>query len=111
MASGGNQATATPSTGEKETLYEHIDANDTKREHIAVDNNLAFKGDDSDGQVDWTLRHSIAALSLGMLYAGELYFIIPLTLGFRWSTELAFNADNLSLNRFANNALLCGRLP
>lgn len=37
---------------------------------IHIENEYAYKGDDSDGKVAWTLRHSIAAISLGMLYAG-----------------------------------------
>ena len=49
---------------EKELHVEHLNDN------LHVHNELAFKGDDSDGKVDWSARHAIAALSLGMLYTG-----------------------------------------
>ena len=35
-----------------------------------VGNEKAFKGDDSDGAVEWTLKTSIAAITLGCLYTG-----------------------------------------
>ncbi|KAJ9646693.1 hypothetical protein H2204_000385 [Knufia peltigerae] len=43
-----------------------------------IGNDRAFKGDDSDGKVNWTIRTAIAALTLGMLYTGSqivLYMI------------------------------------
>ncbi|KJX96812.1 MFS drug efflux pump like protein [Zymoseptoria brevis] len=45
---------------------------------VDVDNNQAFKGDDSDGKVQWTLKKLLAAASLSMLYTGSqipLYFV------------------------------------
>jgi hypothetical protein len=36
-----------------------------------MNNELAFKGDDSDGHVQWTTKSIIAAMSLGGLYAGN----------------------------------------
>lgn len=35
-----------------------------------LNNDLAFKGDDSDGKIDWTARSIIAAMTLGALYTG-----------------------------------------
>lgn len=43
-----------------------------------IGNDRAFKGDDSDGKVNWTIRSAAAALTLGMLYTGSqivLYMI------------------------------------
>ncbi|KIW13033.1 hypothetical protein PV08_08220 [Exophiala spinifera] len=45
---------------------------------VDVHNEFAYKGDDSDGKAAWTFRHYVAAVSLGMLYAGSqanLYFV------------------------------------
>jgi hypothetical protein len=39
--------------------------------HDGVGNEQAFKGDNSDGSIDWTPKTIIAAASLGCLYAGE----------------------------------------
>lgn len=36
-----------------------------------IGNDRAFKGDDSDGKVNWTIRRALAALTLGMLYTGS----------------------------------------
>lgn len=45
--------------------HEYRDAED----HIG--NDRAFKGDDSDGRVNWTIKSALAALTLGMLYTGS----------------------------------------
>lgn len=37
---------------------------------IDVENKAAFKGDDSDGLVEWNLRNIIASIFLCMLYTG-----------------------------------------
>ena len=37
---------------------------------IDVENKAAFKGDDSDGAVDWTVRNILASIFLCMLYTG-----------------------------------------
>jgi len=37
---------------------------------VHIHNELAYKGDDSDGKVDWTARSIIAPVSLGGLYTG-----------------------------------------
>lgn len=63
------------SLSEKEQAhYSHDDLarTDTHETHdnLHVHNELAHKGDDSDGQVEWTTRTIIAALSLGALYTG-----------------------------------------
>lgn len=59
---------------EKEAQYYHndldkADTNDAK-DNVHIHNELAFKGDDSDGHVEWTVRTMIAAISLGCLYTG-----------------------------------------
>ena len=40
-------------------------------QQVDLDNHQAFKGDDSDGVVDWTPRKLIAAAALAMLYTGS----------------------------------------
>lgn len=55
---------------------DRIDTNQTLAK-IDLDNRQAFKGDDSDGKVHWTVRHFFAWASLAMLYTGSqilLYF-------------------------------------
>jgi hypothetical protein len=37
---------------------------------VDLDNHQAFKGDDSDGKVDWTIKKLLAAAFLSMLYTG-----------------------------------------
>ncbi|KEF63531.1 uncharacterized protein A1O9_01509 [Exophiala aquamarina CBS 119918] len=72
---------------EKEAQYSHsgldkANINDT-RDNVHIHNELAFKGDDSDGHVEWTVRTMIAAISLGCLYTAKtatgsqvmLYFV------------------------------------
>jgi hypothetical protein len=47
-----------------ETLYKDEDPDEMKNEQ-------AFKGDDSDGKVNWTFRNVVAAIALGGLYTGK----------------------------------------
>lgn len=60
--------------GEKEAQFTHNDMNKTETnetsDNVHIHNELAFKGDDSDGHVEWTTRTLIAACSLGCLYTG-----------------------------------------
>ena len=39
-------------------------------QHVDLSNTQAFKGDDSDGKVEWTIRKLLAAAFLAMLYTG-----------------------------------------
>jgi hypothetical protein len=41
-------------------------------QHVDLENRHAFKGDDSDGKIDWTLRKILASCFLAMLYTGIL---------------------------------------
>lgn len=61
-------------TSTQEAEAEHHDTLKKEDTHddIHIHNELAFKGDDSDGKVDWTPRSIIAAMTLGALYTGEL---------------------------------------
>ncbi|KIW98275.1 uncharacterized protein Z519_01859 [Cladophialophora bantiana CBS 173.52] len=65
--------------GLKESNAEHFEMEEKDAaDNVHIHNEYAYKGDDSDGKVAWTLRHSVAAVSLGMLYAGSqimLYFV------------------------------------
>ena len=38
---------------------------------VDIENHQAFKGDDSDGKVEWTIKKLLAAAFLAMLYTGE----------------------------------------
>lgn len=38
---------------------------------IDLENKAAFKGDDSDGAVQWTFRNIMASIFLCMLYTGQ----------------------------------------
>jgi hypothetical protein len=38
---------------------------------IDVENKHAFKGDDSDGKIDWNMRKLFASAFLAMLYTGK----------------------------------------
>ncbi|KAH0829233.1 putative major facilitator superfamily transporter [Fonsecaea pedrosoi] len=64
----------------KQSSADHLGVHEKKdaADDVHIHNEYAYKGDDSDGNVAWTLRHSVAAISLGMLYAGSqvmLYFV------------------------------------
>ena len=39
-------------------------------EHVDIENRHAYKGDDSDGKIDWTVRKLLACAFLSMLYTG-----------------------------------------
>ncbi len=55
----------------KEAHVERHDAQETPdHDDIHIHNELAYKGDDSDGKVDWTLRSIIAAMNLSALSTG-----------------------------------------
>ncbi|KAK4557095.1 hypothetical protein LTR86_006076 [Recurvomyces mirabilis] len=63
-------ATDQTSSGEKLTQQETL-------QEVDLENHQAFKGDDSDGKVHWTIRKLLAATFLAMLYTGSqipLYF-------------------------------------
>jgi hypothetical protein len=38
---------------------------------VNVENRAAYKGDDSDGRVDWTLKQVLATIFLSGLYVGK----------------------------------------
>lgn len=42
---------------------------------IDIENKAAYKGDDSDGSVEWNLKNIIASIFLCMLYTGEFDLI------------------------------------
>jgi hypothetical protein len=39
-------------------------------QHVDIENRYAFKGDDSDGKIEWTVRKLFASAFLAMLYTG-----------------------------------------
>jgi hypothetical protein len=39
---------------------------------VDIENRHAFKGDDSDGKIEWTIRKILASAFLAMLYTGTL---------------------------------------
>jgi hypothetical protein len=41
-------------------------------QHVDLENRYAFKGDDSDGKIDWTIRKIFASAFLAMLYTGTI---------------------------------------
>lgn len=58
-------------SGTKELTTEHVELEKgAVVDDVSIRNQYAYKGDDSDGKVAWPLRHCVAAVSLGMLYAG-----------------------------------------
>lgn len=80
------QTTHEEMKGERGATLQHVETNDTDRtpqeeknvlEHqhtlssIDVENKAAYKGDDSDGSVDWTVRNILASIFLCMLYTGS----------------------------------------
>ena len=71
--------------GDRDASLEHTETHDTRSEspdekhsleqkktlsEIDVENKAAYKGDDSDGSVDWTVRNILASIFLCMLYTG-----------------------------------------
>jgi hypothetical protein len=59
---------------EKSLKQEHLENSKLDGHHDGLGNEHAFKGDDSDGSVEWSPKQVIAAVSLGCLYAGTLLF-------------------------------------
>lgn len=45
---------------------------------VDLENHRAFKGNDSDGKVHWTVKKLLAAAFLSMLYTGELHALFLL---------------------------------
>jgi hypothetical protein len=39
-------------------------------QHVDLENRHAYKGDDSDGKIEWTVRKLFACAFLAMLYTG-----------------------------------------
>jgi hypothetical protein len=39
-------------------------------QYVDLENRYAFKGDDSDGRIEWTVRKLFASAFLAMLYTG-----------------------------------------
>ena len=79
--------------GNANTL-EHTETNDTRPDSpdekhqleqantlsvIDVENKAAFKGDDSDGAVDWNVRNILASIFLCTLYTGTVSSILDHT--------------------------------
>lgn len=42
-------------------------------QHVDLENRHAFKGDDSDGKIEWTVRKLFASAFLAMLYTGMIF--------------------------------------
>ena len=63
------------------TQLEHITTDDSTAKHklelqrtlhhVDIENRYAFKGDDSDRKIEWTVRKLFAAAFLAMLYTGK----------------------------------------
>ncbi|KAK5685652.1 hypothetical protein LTR17_027036 [Elasticomyces elasticus] len=63
-------------TNVTESNDQHLEKLDTLQS-IDIENHQAFKGDDSDGKVEWTIKKLLASAFLAMLYTGSqvpLYF-------------------------------------
>ncbi|KAK5725874.1 hypothetical protein LTR15_004064 [Elasticomyces elasticus] len=63
-------------TNVTESNDQHLEKLDTLQS-IDIENHQAFKGDDSDGKVEWTMKKLLASAFLAMLYTGSqvpLYF-------------------------------------
>ncbi|KAK5114166.1 hypothetical protein LTR62_002736 [Meristemomyces frigidus] len=63
-------------TTEKTSSGEYLEKQQTLQQ-VDLENHQAFKGDDSDGKVEWTAKKLCAAACLAMLYTGSqipLYF-------------------------------------
>ncbi|KXS97771.1 hypothetical protein AC579_8823 [Pseudocercospora musae] len=68
--------TGTP-TAQYRNPLEKTDTNETLLASVNIDNHQAFKGDDSDGKVAWSLKRLLVCALLAMLYTGSqlpLYF-------------------------------------
>ena len=62
---------ATPNEKSNNPL-EKINTNETLLAAVDIENHQAFKGDDSDGKVYWTIKKLLAAAFLSMLYTGKI---------------------------------------
>lgn len=67
----------------------HHEYRHDEEDHIG--NDRAFKGDDSDGKVNWTIKSVLAALTLGMLYTGS-QIVLYMVGGSASFIEAAINA-------------------
>lgn len=59
-----------------ETNQSELKGNELKQQrtlqHVDLENLHAFKGDDSDGKIEWTIRKLFASAFLAMLYTGTI---------------------------------------
>lgn len=66
-------------------MIDNKESNDPRSLHVEIvsnqvqDNELAYKGDNSDGKITWTFRRVIAVISLASLYAGMKLLFSVLT--------------------------------
>lgn len=67
--------THTSNVGDEEKL-ENVDTNLTLAK-VDLENKHAFKGDDSDGKIDWSIRKLLASAFLAMLYTGTVSLFPP----------------------------------
>ena len=70
-------------------------------QHVDIENRFAFKGDDSDGKIEWNIRKLFASAFLAMLYTGT-------------SRNIQFSARRCqavtdTANRIADSPVFCGR--
>lgn len=42
-------------------------------QYVDIENRHAFKGDDSDGKIEWNIRKLFASAFLAMLYTGNMF--------------------------------------
>jgi hypothetical protein len=82
MEKEGGPEVAQKEEGPDVAQLEHINTNqsdsptghDLKLErtlqHVDIENRFAFKGDDSDGKIEWNIRKLFASAFLAMLYTG-----------------------------------------
>lgn len=69
MAATQEKTHAQASTDDDVHSFKHLEHQYDAEDHIG--NDRAYKGDDSDGKVNWTIKSALAALTLGMLYTGS----------------------------------------
>lgn len=70
-------------------------------QHVDLENRFAFKGDNSDGKIDWNIRKLFASAFLAMLYTGTC-------LNQTSDDQNRMMAANLN-TRVTNSPLLCRR--
>ena len=60
---------------ETNSLHDSTEKNDLEKTHtlgvVDVENKAAYKGDDSDGHIEWGFKNLAAAFFLCMLYTGK----------------------------------------